>query len=183
MYKIIPYTDDLDLREFYAEAEKKGFINNATKHMLVDCFCNEKESQVWILYYDNRAVGSVAAHSFDEMGPKSYRIAARTCVFTDAIPINTLRTRNQIVTQQHITGQFLIPVCIEWAGRENNLYITSNNLEGGSQRLVHTVYFPAMVKTGQAEYICDMQYRGTIQSVWRLNVNRFYEELNKYRWS
>ena len=184
MYKIVPWSEDLDLREFYKEAEKKGFINNATKHMLVDCFRNERESQTWILYYGNRAVGSVAAHSFDEMGPNSYRIATRTCVFTDAIPTPTLRTRNQIVTQQHVTGQFLIPACIEWAGRENNLYITSNNLEGGSQRLVHNVYFPAMVKTGQAEHVCDMQYRGTVQSIWRLNVERYYEEMDKYpRWT
>lgn len=183
MYKIVPYSDDLDLREFYKEAEKKGFVNNSTKHMLVDCFSNERKSQTWILYYNNLAVGSVAAHSFDEMGKNCYRIAARTCVFTDALPTNTLRTRNQIVTHQHVTGQFLIPACIEWAGRENKLFVTSNNLEGGSQRLVHNIYFPAMVKTGQAEHICDMQYRGTMQSVWRLNVKNFYRELNKYpRW-
>lgn len=183
MYKIVPYSDDLDLREFYAEAEKKGFVNNATKHMLVDCFRNERESQTWILYYNNQAVGSVAAHSFDEMGKNCYRIAARTCVFTDALPTDTLRTRNQIVTHQHVTGQFLIPACIEWAGRKNKLFITSNNLEGGSQRLVHNIYFPAMVKTGQAEHICDMMYRGTMQSVWQLNVKNFYKELNKYpRW-
>lgn len=183
MYEIHPYSDNFDLTEFYYLASEKGFVNNASKHMLVDCFKNEKESQTWILFYNNKPVGSVAAHSFPEMGEKSYRICARTCVLTDQIPTDTLRTRNQIITHQHVTGQFLIPACIEWAGRHNNLYITSNNLEGGSQRLVHNVYFPAMQKSGQAEYINDIEYRGTTQSVWKLNVEKFYQELNKHpRW-
>ncbi|MDA7834190.1 hypothetical protein N9A25_00145 [bacterium] len=184
MYKIVPWTENLDLRDFYESAKQRGFENNSSQHMLVDCFHNEREWNTWILYYNNEAVGSVAAHSFDEMGENCYRIAARTCVLTDKLPEGkTLRTRNQIVTHQHATSQFLIPVCIEWAGRDNKLFITSNNLEGGSQRIVHNVYFPAMTKTGQAEHICDMQYRGTMQSVWKLNVERFYEELNKYpRW-
>jgi len=184
MYKIIPFSDDLDLEIFYRKAKGKGFINNASKHMLVDCFKKERKHQTWILYYNNNPVGSVAAHSFDEMGKNSYRIAARTCVLTDEIPTPTLRTRNQIVTQQHVTGQFLIPACIEWAGKKNNLYITSNNLEGGSQRLVHNVYFPAMVKTGQAEEICEMEYRGTWQTVWKLDVKKFYQTLNAHpRWA
>jgi len=183
MYKIIPFSDDLDLEIFYRKAEEKGFLNNSSKHMLVDCFNNERDHQTWILYYKDNPVGSVAAHSFDEMGKNSYRIAARTCILTDEIPTPTLRTINQIVTQQHATGQFLIPACIEWAGKENNLYITSNNLEGGSQRLVHNVYFPAMVKTGQAEEICEMEYRDTWQTVWKLNVKEYYKVLNKYpRW-
>lgn len=183
MYKIIPFSDDLDLEEFYAKAKAKGYENNSSRFWLKDCFRNEAESETWILYYKGKAVGSVAAHSFPEMGERAYRIAARTCVFTDEIETNTLRTRNQIITHQHATSQFLIPACIEWAGRENDLYITSNNLEGGSQRIVHNVYFPSMAKSGQVERVCEMEYRGTVQTVWKLNVERFYEELNKYpRW-
>jgi hypothetical protein len=183
MYKVIPFSDDLDLEEFYRHAKKRGYENNTNRFWLKDCFRNEKESETWILYYNNIAVGSVAAHSFPEMGGRSYRIAARTCVLTDKIDTPSLRTGNQIVTHQHATAQFLIPVCIEWAGKENNLYITSNNLEGGSQRLVHNVYFPAMQKSGQVECCGEINYRGTIQTVWKLNVDRFYVELNKNpRW-
>ena len=29
MYKIIPWNKDLDLTDFYKEAEKRGFVNNA----------------------------------------------------------------------------------------------------------------------------------------------------------
>lgn len=184
MYKIVPFSDDLDLENFYRNAGERGFHNNANRHMLVDCFRNERAHQTWILYYDYEPVGSVAAHTFDEMGDYAYRIAARTCVFTDRISTPSLRTRNQIITHQHVTGQFLIPICIEWAGRKNDLYITSNNLESGSQRLVHNIYFPAMADSGQVEQICELNYRGTLQTVWKINVDRFYEELTKYpRWN
>ena len=86
-YKIIPWSETLDLEAFYKQAEARGFANNSSQKALVDCFKNEREKQVWILFYKDVAVGSVAAHSFDEiMGPNTYRIAARTCVFTDMLP-------------------------------------------------------------------------------------------------
>jgi hypothetical protein len=183
MYKIVPFSNDLDLEDFYIAAKEKGYENNSNRFWLKDCFRNELESETWILYYNNIAVGSVAAHSFPEMGEHSYRIAARTCVLTDKLGTYGLRTRNQIITHQHATAQFLIPVCIEWAGRKNNLYITSNKSEIGSQRLVHSIYFPAMEKSGQVRNCGEIEYRGAVQTVWKLNVDRFYEELNKYqRW-
>jgi len=180
MYKIIPFSDDLDLEEFYSKAKAKGFENNSSRFWLKDCFRNETESETWILYYNDKPVGSVAAHSFPEMGENAYRIAARTCVFTDELPLNNLRTVKGITTHQNATAQFLIPTCIEWAGKDKNLYITSNENEGGSQRLVHRIFFPALVKTGQAELATEMEYRGTKQSVWKINVDRFYEELEKH---
>lgn len=183
MYSIIPFSDDLDLESFYKSAKERGFNNNSSRHMLVDCFRNERSHQTWILYYGNEAIGSVAAHSFDEMGENAYRIAARTCVFTDKLKGaygTALRTKSVITENQNPTAQFLIPACIEWAGRDKDLYITSNNLEGGSQRLVHNIYFPLMVKSGQVERVCELEYRGTLQTVWKLNVDRFYEKLNKY---
>jgi hypothetical protein len=183
MYKIIPWSEQLDLSEFYSIAKAKGFENNASQKMLIDSVAKEKEWCVWILYYNDRAVGSVAAHSFDEMGPNSYRVAARTCVFTDLLPLNSLRTINQIITHQHATSQFLIPACIEWVGQDKNLYITTNENDVGTQKLVHRIFAPAMVKSGQMEKIKDMNYRGSMQTIWKLNPIKFYEELNKYsRW-
>lgn len=183
MYKIVQFSDDLDLEEFYSKAKAKGYENNSSRFWLKDCFLNEAESETWILYYNGKAVGSVAAHSFPALGEHAYRIGVRTCVLTDEIDTPSLRTRNQIITHQHATGQFLIPACIEWAGKQNELYITSNNLEGGSQRLVHRIYFPSMEKSGQVEKCGEIEYRGTVQTIWKLNVDRFYEELDKHgRW-
>jgi len=182
-FKIVTWSEDLDLTEFYATAGAKGFTNNASQRMLVDSLAKEQSWAVWILYYYGKAVGSVAAHSFPEMGEDAYRIAARTCVFSDHIPIPSIRTRNQIVTHQHVTSQFLIPVCIEWTPPWANLYITSNENSVGTQRLVHNIFGPAMEATGQMKCIKEIDYRGTNQTVWELFPKRFLEELERYpRW-
>ena len=183
MFKIVPWSEDLDLTTFYDDAAKKGFANNASQHMLVDCFRKEKEWNTWILYFGDEAVGSVAAHSFPEMGDNAYRVAARTCVLTDKLPQVSLRTRNQIITHQHATSQFLIPACLEWLPDGARAFITSNELEAGTQRLVHRIFGPAMERSGQMKRITDIFYRGANQTVWEIFPDRFYQELNKYpRW-
>ena len=154
--------------------------------MLVDSLSTEREWCVWILYYDDKAIGSVGAHSFPEMGENAYRIAVRTCVFTNMIPGSYgsgLRTISVITHHQNPTAQFLIPVCIEWAPKGSSLYITSNENETGTQRLVHRIFGPAMEEMGQMKRVKEMFYRSTVQTVWQLFPDKFYEVLNKYpRW-
>lgn len=187
MYKVIPWSPELDLTEFYSSADERGFTNNNSQKTLVDCFNNEREKQVWMLYYNNKPVGSVAAHSFDDvMGPDSYRIAARTCVFTDQLlgPYgNALRTISVITKHQNPTAQFLIPACIEWTPPWANLYITSNENTVGTQRRVHNIFGPALERTGVMKRVKEVFYRGTEQTVWQLFPDKFYKELEKYpRW-
>jgi hypothetical protein len=187
MFEVIPWSPELDLTEFYAEASKRGFENNASQAALVDCFRKEKHKQVWILYCQGQAVGSVAAHSFPEMGPDAYRIAARTCVFTDKLPGTYgkgLRTISVITDHQNPTAQFLIPACIEWTPPWADLYITSNESAVGTQRLVHRIFGPAMEALGLMKEIKKMEYRGHEQSIWQLYPDKFLKDLAKFpSWS
>jgi hypothetical protein len=184
MYNLIRWTEPLRLTEFYLEAERRGFENNANRKMLIDSLAKEQEWAVWILYYNNIAVGSVGAHSLPELGPNAYRICARTCVFTDMLPYKQLRGLKYTCQQhQNITAQFFIPQCIEWAGADKDLYITSHPSHIGTQRLVHNIYCPALVETGALERTCEMEYRGHTQTFWKLNVSVFLEQLNRLpRW-
>lgn len=179
MYKIIPWSEDLDLSEFYSNCASRGFSNNVSQQSMVDCFRNEKEWCVWILYYNHRAVGSVAAHTIDE----GYRICARTCVLSDLLPLNTLRTRNQIATHNHVTAQFLMPACIEWVGNKGDMYITSHPSKVGSQRLVHTIWGPTLEKNGVLTRAFEKNYRGHVQTFWKLNKKIFLEQLEKFKWN
>jgi len=184
MYKIVPFSANLNLEEFYAKAKQKGFENNTSQFWIHDCFRNERKSKTWILYYKNKPVGCVAAHTFDFLDKDSYRIACRTCVFTDELPNHGLRNIKKTIQQhQNPTAQFLIPTCIEWAGNDKNLYVTSNELESGSQRLVHKIYFPALEKTGLVKNCGQIKYRGALQTLWKLDAELFYRELEQYgRW-
>lgn len=178
MYKIVPWSEDLDLSEFYHYCASKGFVNNASQKAMIDCFRNEREWQVWILYYNDVAVGSVAAHSIDE----GYRICARTCVLSDLLPLNTLRTRNQIATHNHVTAQFFMPACIEWVNNKGDMYITSHPSEVGTQRMVHNVWGPTMEKVGVVNRSFEKEYRGHVQTFWKLNKDVFLEQLEKVKW-
>lgn len=186
MFKIVQWSPDLDLEEFYKDAARRGFKNNSNQQMLVNSLSKEKEWAVWILYYKDKAVGSVAAHSFPEMGEDAYRIASRTCIFTDRLDGTygtSLRTKSVILENQNPTAQFLIPTCIEWCPLQSKMYITSNDSTVGTQRKVHNIYFPLLEKQRMATRVKNIDYRGHIQTVWQLHPDKFYEILNKYpRW-
>jgi hypothetical protein len=183
MYKLIPFSDDLDLSEFYQTAKERGFENNADRHMLVETIAKEDEWQVWMLLYNDKIVGSTAAHSFPEMGPDSYRIAVRTCAFTDMMPIHRVRTVTGIIEHQHVSPQFFMTAGMDYFGHDKNYFITSNGNAAGTQRRVHRTWAPVLAKEGTLSKECDMHYRGTDQTIWRVNVDKFYADLEKYgRW-
>ncbi len=45
MYNLIPFSEDLDLQDFYAEAKRRGHVNNSSQAVMVDCFRNEQQAQ------------------------------------------------------------------------------------------------------------------------------------------
>lgn len=184
MYRIVEWSEDLDLTEFYQEAEIRGFVNNSSQKSMIDCFRNEKLWKAWILYHNDQAVGSVVAHSFDNvMGYGSYRVLARTCTFGSARPNSGLVTTKKLIAEhQNLTDQFLLPACISWTGKDN-IYATSNESTVASQRLVHRYYFPTLEKIGIVERVKEVHYRHTDQTVWKIYGDRFLENLERYpRW-
>ena len=185
-FQLIEWNENLNLSTFYAEAERRGHVNNSSQKSMVDCFRNEDRAQVWILYKDDIAIGSVAAHTFPEMGTDAYRILTRTCVLDGVIPNNGKGLgsgRWYIQEHQNTTCQFFVPKMIEWCGTNSQMYATSNELDGGSQRKVHKIYFPLLERQGEFTRATELFYRGTTQTVWKLNPEVFLTNLNKYpRW-
>jgi hypothetical protein len=184
MYKLIEWNESLDLTSFYSEASKRGFHNNSSQKVMIDCFKNEREFNAWILYKDGSPIGSVAAHSFDDiMGKGSYRVLTRVCSFGDENPNQGLVTVKRLIKEhQNFTDQFFLPKCIEWTNT-NEIYATSNDSNIASQRLVHKFYFPTLEKLGIVNRVKEIDYRGLIQTVWKINPDKFLENLNKYpRW-
>jgi hypothetical protein len=185
-YKIIEWSPELDLTDFYSEAARRGFVNNSSQKAMIDCFRNEREWNAWILYKDHRAIGSVAAHSFDDvMGANSYRIMTRICTFAEARPNQGLLTRKRFAAEhQNLSDQFLLPVCFDWVGNKGDVYATSNESNEASQQLVHRHYFPMLEKIGLVKKIKEVYYRHTYQTVWKIYPDRFNENLNRFpRWS
>jgi hypothetical protein len=184
MHKLIEWSPSLDLTDFYADAERRGFVNNSSQKAMIDCFQNEREWNAWILYDGSRAIGSVAAHSFDDVVPNSYRILTRVCTFAEARKDKGLITTKRLIAEhQNLTDQFLFPKCIEWVADRGRMFATSNASKTASQRLVHSYYFPTLAKLDIVSKIKDIHYRGTDQTVWEIHPNKFLENLTKFpRW-
>ncbi len=185
MFKLIEWDSSLDLEEFYREASRRGFVNNSSQKAMIDCFRNEREWNAWILYKDDKAIGSVAAHSFDDvMGRDSYRILTRVCTFAEARrDLGLITPKRLIAEHQNLTDQFLLPQCLSWVGSKGTVYATSNSSKEASQQLVHKHYFPTLEKIGIVKKIKEISYRYTDQTVWQIFPDRFYENLSKYpRW-
>lgn len=189
MYTLKEWTPELDLSLFYEKAKERGFANNTSQEVMIDCFSNERECQAWILYENELPIGSVVAHSFDDvMGENSYRVLSRACTFAEVRPTHGLMTANRLVAgHQSFTDQFLLPTCIKWAkGRSKGkarVYITTNKNEEGSQRLVHSIYLPTLTKLGLASKIKEVYYRNTNQTVWEVHSDKFFDSLEKSdRW-
>tara|TARA_R110000782_G_scaffold252420_1_gene340225 strand:+ start:4217 stop:4777 length:561 start_codon:yes stop_codon:yes gene_type:complete len=182
MFNLVEWSPNLDLTQFYAEATRRGFINNASQKAMIDCFANEREWNVWILYQNDRAIGSCAAHSFDDvMGLNSYRILTRVCTFAEARKDKGLITPKRLIAEhQNLTDQFLLPKCIEWVAGRGRLFATSNSSKEASQRLVHSYYFPTLAKLDIVSKVRDVHYRGTDQTVWEIHPDKFIENLNKF---
>lgn len=184
MYNLIEWSESLDLTEFYSEAKRRGFINNASQKAMIDCFRNERDWNAWILYNGDRAVGSVAAHSFDDVMPGGYRILTRVCTFAEERKGLGLITPKRLVAEhQNLTDQFLLPQCIEWVAGRGRMFATSNASKEASQRLVHSYYFPTLAKLGIVSKIKEIHYRHTDQTVWEIHPEEFYKNLERYpRW-
>ena len=182
-FKLVPYSEQLNLETFYQTANQKGFVNNSTKKMLVDSLSREDRYQVWMLLWNDKVIGSTAAHSFPEMGPDSYRIACRICTFTDELPkeYQVVRTRDTIRNHQTTTQQFFQPAGIRWAGVNKNYYVTTNENAEGTQRLVHSIVAPTLESTRVYTRIKDMDYRGTRQTVWRVNADVYFKQLEQVK--
>lgn len=181
MYKIVEWSEQLDLTEFYSEATQRGFINNSSQKAMIDCFRNEREWNAWILYNGNRAIGSVAAHSFDDVMPGGYRVLTRVCTFAEERKDKGLITPKRLVAEhQNLTDQFLLPQCIKWVNNRGRIFATSNASKEASQRLVHSYYFPTLAKIGIVSKIKEVHYRHTNQTVWEIHPNAFLENLERF---
>jgi hypothetical protein len=183
-YKLEIYNGTQDLTDFFKEAVKKGFYNNSSKEILIDTFNHLENSTLFLLYYKDKIIGTSISHSLKELGilgNDAYRIAARTCLLPHD-KINKVYTYNQIKHHQGPAPQMLMPVCIEYVGRDKPLYISSNENESGSQKSVHRLYCPLMNKIGVLDNPIELEYRLNIQSFWKLNVDEYYRQLNENFW-
>jgi hypothetical protein len=190
MWLVEKYNGTQDLTDFFIEAEKKRFFNNSNADMLLNYIEKQEDSALFLLYNNDRIVGTAISHSLKELGilgVNAYRIAARICVLSNLIEgkrnHNSLRNlRGAPRPHDHPSAQFLIPACIEHCGRDKPLYISTHASKVAKQAAVHRYWAPEWRKQGFLEEPIELEYRGTFQSFWKFKVDNFYKEMEDERW-
>ena len=173
MYTMKEWNENLDLSEFYDEARKRGYHNNDSYESMIQPFENLDDTKILILYYNNMAVGSSISHPFLD----GYRIFARLCVFTDLTPFKRCGTVRAFKEHQHITARFFLP---EHAKLNSPLYFTTHPEPTAKMKGVHNNAAKWFEQAGVSAWLGDMKYRGCVQSVWKVNTQKWLDDMNKY---
>jgi hypothetical protein len=177
-YKIVEYSPNLDLVYFYNENKLRGLENNSSQQEMFDCFRNEKKWNGWLVEYNNKFIGGVCIHSFDDvMGADSYRIYARSCFHTELSMKPTGYVKSHYSKLQNVGLQLFTPVSIEWAGLDKKFYGSSNSRDVGSAQVVDKVWFPRLAERGIFTKVKEVFYRGHYQNVWELNVSEYLTQI------
>ena len=177
-YKIVEYSPNLDLVDFYNENKLRGLKNNASQQEMFDCFRNERTWNGWLVEYNNKFIGGVCIHSFDDvMGANSYRKYARSCFHTELSMKPTGYVKSHYSQLQNVGLQLFTPVSIEWAGLDNKFYGSSNSRDVGSAQVVDKVWFPRLAERGIFTKVKEVFYRGHYQNIWELNVSEYLTQI------
>lgn len=186
MYRFETYDGSQDLTQWFEDAEKHGYYNNSSKEMLIDYIAKYEDATLFLLYYNDKIVGNSVVHSLKGLGilgKNAYRIGARTCLVRDHIDGNRVYAPRSWGPINHHTLQMLFPVCIEHVGRDKPVYISTHEGGVGSQNRVHRVWTKRFTnQLGVTKDPIELEYKGTFQTFYRIDVDRLYELLKDARW-
>lgn len=180
MYTVVSWDPSLNLDYYYSKAQEKGYLNNVNQKVMID---DVKQSvpdwKGFVLYRDMKPVGFCSLHGIPDIDPNGYRIMCRLAIPDGQQKV--LRRYTGFYKHDHLTDQFLLPACLNAV--EGNCYITTNESPVASQRLVHKLYMPNLVKNGLAEKKGLIEYRGHEQTLWLVYKEEFLKSLEKHKWN
>ena len=158
------------LEDFIEQCTLLGYKNNSSLKELRWNWC--LEGGMWYVTYEEDSIISISGiHPFKD----GYRALYRGAQLSPR-PIKGL---NRYQMQSWGIYDHL-PLQIEFA-KGKPIYITTNVNKDNSGRMnrIHKS-FTVLAKGGMIDYINDEQIFNAIQSVWKLNVDRYFEIRNRH---
>lgn len=159
------YKADSLVTDYISECKERGYTNNSSLSAMKWDWC--LESGAWYATYVDTAIVSISGiHPFED----GYRALFRGAQLQTR-PVQCL-TRYQM--QSYCISEQL-PKQIEYAGGQP-VYITTNisNDASGKMNRIHKS-FSVMARGGMFDYMGNAEVFYTQQSIWRLNVDRYFE--------
>jgi|TARA_B100000902_G_scaffold399096_1_gene468386 hypothetical protein len=155
----------------------QSFSNNTSLEKMKWQWC--LDTGAWtVAIVCGRIVSIAGVHSLPEVSPNAYR-----CLFRGAqLPGHTMGTgRDFFKTGIHFS--YMLPMQMEWALAQNpnaELYISTNvNDDGGKSKRANDIAAPLIAKRGVWHLEQTIELYNVPQSLWRINVSKYYEERAK----
>jgi len=173
MYTVKEYHPKMDLNQFYEEARKRNYHNNDSYESMIKPFEDLPDTKIFILYYNNRVVGTSISHPF----LNGYRIFTRLCVFIDMTHFQGCWTPQIFKRHQHVTPQIFFR---EHSKLKGPLYFTTHSENTGKMTSMHRSVTKWLEECEIINWWGDINYRGCVQSVWKVNTQKWLNDMNKY---
>lgn len=168
--------DTQDVEIFCQKCKLAGYKNNQSLRDLKwgDVYDLPSQPEYWAVYQDDQIVSIAGCHKFQE-NSNTLR-----CLFR-AATVPTFKNTVKGLSKTHINSlsKYILPKQIVY-GLENNytdFVITTNkeNDSSGKMLKTHRVY-EYMAANKVVEYLGDIEYLHTMQSVWKINVGRYLDQ-------
>ena len=156
------------VNKFLDVCTQKEFKNNTSLEVIKWSWC-KKEGSWWGTFNNKQLIALSGMHPFKD----GYRALFRGA----QIETRPMKGLNRYQFQSW--GFYAhLPLQIEWArwqGKEN-IYITTNveNDASGRMNRIHKS-FTALQKAGVVDYLGDEEIFYTLQSVWKVNIDRYFD--------
>jgi|TARA_B110000495_G_scaffold69396_1_gene59155 hypothetical protein len=159
-----------DIEFFGYICEDMGFMNNASLDAMKYNWCLQHEGMWWAVYHDNVIVSMAGCHKFHDGHRMMFR-GVQSMVAQGGLGKNHMTS---------IPWKWILPKQLEWAGSSDTqpAYITTNVENDASGKMNRTDrLFHLLAKQGIVEKFAEEEIYGTLQSVWKLNIRKYYETL------
>jgi hypothetical protein len=157
------------IETFLAECSKLNFKNNTSLETIKFNWCINNGGSWWGVFKKDQLVSMSGMHPFKD----GYRVLFRGAQIEQR-PIKGL---NRYQFQSWGMWKEL-PMQIEWARWKgtDKIYITTNvsNDASGKMNRIHRA-FSALEKAGVVEHCGDEEIFFTQQSIWRVNIQKYFE--------
>lgn len=157
------------INEFLKKCSNLGFKNNTSLDTIKFDWCIKEGGSWWGVFKKDELISMSGMHPFKD----GYRVLFRGA----QVEKRAVQGLNRYQFQSWGMWKEL-PMQIEWAKwhDKDKIYITTNvsNDASGKMNRIHKA-FSALHKAGVVEYLGDEEIFFTHQSVWRVNIQKYFE--------
>ena len=162
-----------DIEFFGYICQDMGYLNNADLEAMKYDWCKKHNGEWWAAYHNDIIVAMAGCHEFHDGHRKLFR------------GVQTMPAQHGL-SKKHMTSigwKWILPEQLKWAGSSDKqpAYITTNVENDASGKMNRTDrLFHLLAKQGVVDFFTEEEIYGQRQSVWKLNIDKYYETRKSY---